>query len=96
MSKGFLGRWWKGTKDVAVSPLGGLQTSIIINFFILFGCFYGSYQTKVSGAFGVFSLILFCVGCLTLYNWVLSIRQYRSVRGISKVFKDLENKDGDK
>lgn len=78
--KNLLGRWWRGTKRYAKSNLGVLRTQLIINFFIMVGCFLGALQMRLSGQLGVVGFILFGFGCLQLITVIMSFKQLKSVR----------------
>lgn len=83
-------KWWVATKKHSTSPLGSVETTLIISLFIGFGCFLGSFWTKVLGGPGYVAFILFAFGALQLYNCILLFKQRKVVKQQIETMKMME------
>ena len=84
------GDWWRATKNHSRSPRGMLQTQLIINAFIVAGCFLGAIQTKLLGGPSGVSFMLFAFGLLQLYSYYLLVNQWRQMRETLRMIKENE------
>lgn len=72
--------WWKATKKHSTSPLGSVQTNLIITFFIASGCLLGSLQVKYTNGLSGIAFMLFGFSALNFYNMFLLIKQYKAIK----------------
>lgn len=72
---GFFKAWGKGVKDYAKSPVGLLQTQLIITFFVIIGFFAGAFQMKLLGMNAV-GFVLFALGLLQIIGFFGLYKQY--------------------
>jgi hypothetical protein len=72
--------WWKATKKHSTSPLGSVQTNLIITFFIAFGCLFGSIQVKINNGLSGIAFMLFGFAALNFYNMFLLLKQYKAIK----------------
>jgi hypothetical protein len=84
-----VGKWWKGTKAYAGSPLGTLRSQFIISCFIVFGCFAGAIQTKVLGG-TIIGFLLFAFGLLQVYGCFGLWKQIRMVEAQEEMVKKFK------
>jgi hypothetical protein len=87
--------WKRSTIEYSKSPLGSINTQLIITFFISFGCLLGSFQNHLGGGKGYFSFILFAFGVLQLYMFYLLLNQKKQIKQTIIMMKEIQKTQGE-
>jgi len=88
---GFFKAWGKGIKDHAKSPLGTLETQVIILCFLFFGLMLGAVERHLRGD-GTLAFILFAFGLFQLTILIPLWKQYKTVKHQIKLINEASKR----